>query len=45
MTGAQAEAIATPADGLMVYVNNGNGVTVNSVGWWGYNGTTWVKLN
>jgi hypothetical protein len=45
MTGAQAEAIATPATGLMVYANNGNGATITSTGWWGYNGTTWVKLN
>lgn len=45
MTGAQAEAISTPAEGLMVYANNGNGTTITSTGWWGYNGTTWVKLN
>jgi hypothetical protein len=45
MTGLQAEAIATPATGLMVYANNGNGTTITSTGWWGYNGTTWVKLN
>ena len=45
MTGAQAEAIGTPAAGLLVYANNGNGVTITSTGWWGYNGTTWVKLN
>lgn len=45
MTGAQAEAIASPATGLMVYANNGNGTTITSTGWWGYNGTTWVKLN
>ena len=45
MTGAQAEAIATPAAGLLVYANNGNGTTITSTGWWGYNGTTWVKLN
>jgi hypothetical protein len=45
MTGAQAEAIATPADGLLVYANNGNGAVITSIGWWGYNGTTWVKLN
>jgi hypothetical protein len=45
MTGAQAEAIATPAEGLMIYSNNGNGTTITSTGWWGYNGTTWVKLN
>ena len=45
MTGAQAEAIATPAAGLMVYANNGNGTTITSLGWWGYDGTNWVKLN
>ena len=45
MTGLQAEAIATPAAGLLVYANNGNGTTITSTGWWGYNGTTWVKLN
>jgi hypothetical protein len=45
MTGAQAEAISSPAAGLMVYANNGNGATITSTGWWGYNGTTWVKLN
>ena len=45
MTGLQAEAIATPAAGLLIYANNGNGTTITSVGWWGYNGTTWVKLN
>jgi hypothetical protein len=48
MTGAQAEAITGPAFGLLVYVNSGNGTTITSVGWWGYNssgGGTWVKLN
>jgi hypothetical protein len=46
MTGAQAEAIsATPAAGLLVYANNGNGTVITSIGWWGYDGTTWVKLN
>jgi hypothetical protein len=45
MTGAQAEAITSPASGLLVYANNGNGATITSTGWWGYNGTTWVKLN
>ena len=45
MTGAQAEAISTPAAGLLVYANNGNGTTITTTGWWGYNGTTWVKLN
>ena len=45
MTGAQAEAIGTPAAGLLVYANNGNGVTITTTGWWGYDGATWVKLN
>ncbi|QGH72917.1 MAG: hypothetical protein [Podoviridae sp. ctrTa16] len=45
MTGAQAEAISTPAAGILVYADNGNGTTITSIGWWGYNGTTWVKLN
>ena len=45
MTGAQAEAIATPAEGLMVYATDGSGVTITSKGWWGYNGATWNKLN
>ena len=45
MTGAQAEAITSPAEGLMIYANNGNGTTITSKGWWGYTGTTWVKLN
>jgi hypothetical protein len=45
MTGANAEAITTPATGLLVYANNGNGTTITSTGWWGYDGTTWVKLN
>ena len=45
MTGLQAESIATPATGLLVYANNGNGTTITSTGWWGYDGTTWVKLN
>jgi len=45
MTGAQAEAIVTPAAGLLVYANNGNGVTITTTGWWGYDGATWVKLN
>jgi len=45
MTGAQAEAIATPAEGLMVYATDGSGVTITTKGWWGYDGATWVKLN
>jgi hypothetical protein len=45
MTGAQAEAITGPAAGLMVYSTDGSGTTITSLGWWGFNGTTWVKLN
>lgn len=45
MTGAQAEAISSPAEGIMVYATDGTGVTITSKGWWGYDGATWVKLN
>lgn len=44
MTATQASAIATPAQGLMLFVTDTNG-TFTSVGWWGYNGATWEKLN
>jgi hypothetical protein len=44
MTGAQAEAIPSPAEGLMVYATI-SGTTITSKGWWGYDGSTWVKLN
>jgi len=44
MTGAQANAIATPAEGLMVYITD----TITSPflikGWWGYNGATWTQI-
>jgi hypothetical protein len=45
MTGAQAELISSPAEGLMVYSTDGSGTTITSKGWWGYDGSTWVKLN
>lgn len=45
MTGAQVEAIASPAEGLMAYATSAGAGAVNAKGWWGYNGTTWVKLN
>lgn len=45
MTGAQAEAISGPTAGLLVYASSGTGVTITTTGWWGYNGSTWVKLN
>jgi hypothetical protein len=44
MTADQAGAIASPAEGLMVYVTNTNG-TFTSKGWYGYNGAAWEKLN
>ena len=45
MTGTQAEAISSPQDGLLVYINSGNGVTITSIGFWGRANNTWVKLN
>jgi hypothetical protein len=45
MTGLQAEAILTPADGLLVYISSGDGVTITSTGWWGRDAGVWVKLN
>ena len=45
MTGAQVEAIASPAEGLMAYATSAGAGAVNAKGWWGYNGSTWVKLN
>jgi hypothetical protein len=45
MSGSQAESITSPAVGLLVYANNGNGTTITSIGWWGYDGSAWNKLN
>lgn len=44
MTGAQVEAIASPAEGLMVYATAAGVGAVTAKGWWGYNGSTWVQL-
>lgn len=44
-TGAQIEAVASPAEGLLFYSTDGSGVTITSKGWWGFDGTNWVKLN
>ena len=44
MTATQASAISSPAQGLMLFVTDTNG-TFTSVGWWGYNGSAWEKLN
>lgn len=43
MTGAQAIAISTPAQGLMVFATSTSGA-ITSTGWWGWNGSAWVKL-
>lgn len=45
MTGTQAEAISPKTEGGMIYSTDGSGVTIISKGWWGWNGTTWEKLN
>ena len=45
MTATQAEAISSPAEGLMIYSTDGSGSTITSKGWWGYDGSAWVKLN
>jgi len=45
MTAIQAEAIVSPEEGLMIYITGGTGTTIISKGWWGFDGTTWVKLN
>lgn len=44
MTTTQASAIASPAEGLMIYVTNTNG-TFTVKGWYGYNGAAWERLN
>ena len=43
MTGAEAEAISTPTEGLQVYASNAGSGDITSFGWWGYNGSNWVK--
>lgn len=45
MTAVQAEAISSPAEGLMVYSTTGTGATITTKGWWGYDGATWKKLD
>ena len=44
MTAAQAEAISSKAEGLMLYSGDGGGVSITSKGWWGWDGAAWVKL-
>ena len=45
MTGINAENIANKAEGLMIYSTNGNGETITNKGWWGWDGSTYIKLN
>ena len=43
MTASQASAIASPAEGLMLYVTDTNG-TFTSKGWYGFDGSAWYKF-
>jgi hypothetical protein len=45
MTGVQAEAIASKAEGSLVYATDGTGAAITSKGWWGWDGAAWAKLN
>jgi hypothetical protein len=46
MTAAEANTISSPAEGLMVYVKDTDSNTpFTAKGWWGYNGSAWVRLN
>ncbi len=45
MSAVQAEAITSPAEGLMVYINDQTGgSSITSKGWWGYSTSGWVKI-
>lgn len=44
MTGAQVEAIASPATSLIAYATSAGSGDVTSAGLWLYNGTNWVKI-
>lgn len=43
MTATQGSAIASPANGLMIYVTDTD-ETFTSVGFWGREAGAWVKL-
>lgn len=43
MTAAQAGAISSPAEGLMIYVTDTD-VTFTQKGWWGFDGTNWINI-
>jgi len=42
MTGAQVEAISSPATGLEVYATSAGSGDVTIEGWWVYNGSNWI---
>lgn len=44
MTASEAEAIVSPAQGLLIFVTSTKD-NFDAIGWWGYNGSTWEKLN
>ena len=44
MSGLQGETISSPVDGLIIYCNNGNGTTINAVGFWGYKSGSWQLI-
>jgi hypothetical protein len=44
MTGTQANAISTPAEGLMVYITDIITAPFLVKGWWGYDGATWTQI-
>ncbi|MER0442764.1 hypothetical protein [Emticicia sp. W12TSBA100-4] len=44
LTATQASSIASPEEGLILYVTNTN-ATFPSKGWWGFDGSTWKQLN
>lgn len=44
MTANEAEAIASPAQGLLIFVTTTKD-SFDAIGWWGYNGSSWEKLN
>jgi hypothetical protein len=44
MTATQASAIATPADGLLIYVTDTN-LTFITVGFWGRLAGVWTALH
>jgi hypothetical protein len=44
MTGAQANAIVGPTEGLMVYIRDAITPPFSIKGWWGYNGATWTQI-